>query len=145
MKPPRSALRLPRYVERKPLRAGGWGYFFHVPSWAKKAGCPVRSAPLGADYDAAVGCAERMFLPAFDEWRSGGLAAELSPAVTAVGTLDWMFAEYRADRRYTKLDPKSKRNHEVGFKLVGGYILKDGKRLGEAARRNRYRADRRPL
>src|SRR6202043_1747997 len=32
---------------------------------------------------------------------------------------------------YTKLDPKSKRNHEVGFKLGGGYVLKDGKRLGE--------------
>jgi len=131
MKPPRSALRLPRYVERKPLKAGGWGYFFHVPSWAKKAGCPVRSAPLGADYDAAVGCAERMLLPAFDEWRSGGVAADSSPTVATVGTLDWMFAEYRADRRYTKLDPKSKRNHEVGFKLVGGYILRDGKRLGE--------------
>jgi hypothetical protein len=42
-----------------------------------------------------------------------------------------MFGEYRADRRYTKLDPKSKRNHENGFKLVGGYMLKDGKRLGE--------------
>ncbi|WP_315767524.1 MULTISPECIES: hypothetical protein [unclassified Bradyrhizobium] len=42
-----------------------------------------------------------------------------------------MFAEYRSDRRYAKLDPKSKRNHEVGFKLVGGYVLKDGKRLGE--------------
>jgi hypothetical protein len=48
-----------------------------------------------------------------------------------VGTLDWLFAEYRADRRYTKLDPKSKRNHEVGFKLVGGYVLKDGTRLGQ--------------
>ena len=42
-----------------------------------------------------------------------------------------MFAEYRADRRYTKLDPKSKRNHKVGFKLVGCYVRKDGKRLGE--------------
>jgi hypothetical protein len=34
-----------------------------------------------------------------------------------------MFAEYRSDRRYTKLDPKSKRNHAVGFKPVGGYVL----------------------
>jgi len=42
-----------------------------------------------------------------------------------------MFGEYRSDRRYTKLDPKSKRNHENGFKIVGGYVLKDGKRLGE--------------
>jgi hypothetical protein len=39
--------------------------------------------------------------------------------------------EYRADRRFTKLDSKSKRNHEVGFKLIGGYQLKDGKSLGE--------------
>jgi hypothetical protein len=131
MKPPRSALPLPRYVERKPLKGGGWGYFFHVPSWARKAGCTVQSGPLGTDYEAAVSRAESVFLPAFDAWRSGGYPPTSSPAIAAFGTLDWMFAEYRADRRYTKLDAKSKRNHEVGFKLVGGYILKDGKRLGE--------------
>ena len=62
-------------------------------------------------------------------WRWGRPAS--SPATASYLTLDWMFAEYRADRRYTKLDPKSKRNHENGFKLVGGYVLKDGKRLGE--------------
>jgi hypothetical protein len=127
--PPRTALPLPRYVERKPLKAGGWGYFFHVPSWAKKAGCPVQNAPLGNDYQAAVSRAETVFLAAFDEWRTGGAEPD-SPAIAAFGTLDWMFAEYRSDRRYAKLDPKSKRNHEVGFKLVGGYILKDGSRLG---------------
>jgi hypothetical protein len=38
-----------------------------------------------------------------------------------------VFAEHRADKRYTKLDAKTKRNHEVGFKLVGGYVLKDGR------------------
>jgi hypothetical protein len=131
VKPLRSALPLPRYTERKPLKAGGWGYFFHVPSWTKKAGCPVQNAPLGTDYDVAVERAEKMLLPAFDEWRTGSAPSGSSPTVAAFGTLDWMFAEYRADRRYTKLDPKSKRNHEVGFKLVGGYILRDGKRLGE--------------
>jgi len=131
MKPPRSALPLPRYVERKPLRDGGWGYFFHVPSWAKRAGCKVQNAPLGNDYSQAVERAEKVFLPAFDEWRTGGNAPATSAAVATPGTLDWVFAEYRADRRYTKLDPKSKRNHEVGFKLVGGYVLRDGKRLGE--------------
>src|SRR5262249_1109166 len=45
-------------------------------------------------------------------------------------TLDWVFAEYRADRRYTRLDVRTKRNHEVGFRLVGGYVMKDGRRLG---------------
>ncbi|WP_130583955.1 hypothetical protein [Bradyrhizobium sp. Leo170] len=118
-------------MERKPLRSGGWGYFFHVPSWAKKAGCTVQSEALGADYAAAVSRCETILLPTFDAWRTG--SASISPttsqAAAAPGTLDWVFAEYRSDRRYTKLDPK--RNHEVGFKLVGGYILKDGKPLGE--------------
>lgn len=129
MKPPRSALPLPRYVERKPLKSGGWGYFFHVPSWARKAGCTIENGPLGTDYNAAVSRAETILLPAFDAWRTGKVA--VAPPLAAVDTLDWLFAEYRSDRRYTKLGPKSKRNHEVGFKLVGGYILKDGKRLGE--------------
>jgi hypothetical protein len=130
MKPPRTAQPLPRYVERKPLKGGAWGYFFHVPSWARKAGCTVHSERLGTEYAAAVSRAETLLLPAFDAWRTDG--AEVNEGtLTTLGILDWMFAEYRADRRYTKLDPKSKRNHEVGFKLVGGYVLKDGRRLGE--------------
>jgi hypothetical protein len=52
-------------------------------------------------------------------------------AVAALGSLDWLFAEYRADRRFTKLDRRTKRNHEVGFNLVGNYQLKDGRRLGQ--------------
>src|SRR2546430_500179 len=133
MKPPRSAMPLPRYVERKPLKNGAWAFFFHVPSWARKAGCTVESGRLGTDYAAAVSRAETILLPAFDAWRTGNASPSptAAQATAAFGTLDWMFAEYRADRRFTKLDAKSKRNHEVGFKLVGGYILKDGKRLGE--------------
>jgi hypothetical protein len=133
MKPPRSALQLPRYVERKPLNSGGWGYFFHVPSWAKRTGCIVESGPLGTDYDTAVLRAETLLLPAFDAWRRGDEkpASTQTPATARAGTLDWVFAEYRADRRYTKLDAKTKRNHEIGFKLVGRYVLKDGSRLGE--------------
>jgi hypothetical protein len=129
MKPPRSALRLPRYVERKPTRAG-WAFFFHPPSWARRAGCSMRSEPLGSDYEAAVKRAETILLPAFDAWRSGGASITMTAAVAVVGTLDWVFAEYRADRRYTNLDPKTRRNHEHGFKLIGNYILKDGTRLG---------------
>jgi hypothetical protein len=50
-KPPRSALPLPRYVDRKPLKSRGWAYYFNVPSLWRKAGCPVKSGPLGSDYD----------------------------------------------------------------------------------------------
>jgi hypothetical protein len=130
MKPRRSALPLPRYVQRKPLK-NGWGYFFNIPTWARKVGCPIKNEPLGADYDAAVKRAEDLLLHAFDSWRTGGASDNVS-AIAGPGTLDWVFAEYRADRRFTKLDGKTKRNHEAGFRLVGGYVLKDGRRLGEA-------------
>ncbi|MGM4958126.1 hypothetical protein [Bradyrhizobium sp. 604_D8_N2_3] len=130
MKPPRSALPLPRYTQRHPVK-GGWGYFFNAPSWARKKNCPVTSEALGADYEAAVRRAEDVLLKAFDSWRTGGASDDaVSPAIAA-GTFDWMAAEYRADRRYTKLSGKQKRNHEAGFKLVSGHVLKDGRKLGQ--------------
>jgi hypothetical protein len=131
MKPHRSALPLPRYVRRKPLKSG-WAYFFDVPTWARKAGCPVKNEPLGSDYDAAVTRAEKVLLLAFDSWLTSGASdTETKAVVAAVNTLDWIFAEYRADRRFTKLDAKTKRIHEVGFRMVGNYVLKDGRRLGQ--------------
>jgi hypothetical protein len=57
MKPPRSALPLPRYVLCKPLKSG-WAYFVNVPIWARKAGCSINNEPLGADYAKAVESAE---------------------------------------------------------------------------------------
>jgi hypothetical protein len=128
-KPLRNARRRPRYVEKRWIKSG-WAYFFCVPSWARKAGCPIHNEALGTDLDAATDRAERTLLPAFDAWRSGDTKTATTPVIAAAGTLDWVFAEYRADRRYTKLDPRSRHNHENGFKLVGGYILKDGTRLG---------------
>jgi hypothetical protein len=113
-KPPRIALPLSRYVERKSTGAGR-AYFFHVPTWAKRAGCPLHSEALGLDYSIAVKRAEEILLPAFDAWRSGDTKTAAAPAAAAIGTLDWVFAEYRADRRFTKLDAGTKRNHENGF------------------------------
>lgn len=131
MKPRRSAQPLPRYVIRKPMKSG-WGHFFNVPTWARKAGCPVKNEALGTDYDTAVRRAEKVLLPAFDLWLTAGTSdTDVKPIVAAPGTLDWIFSEYRSDRRYTKLDPKTKRIHEVGFRMVGNYALKDGRRLGQ--------------
>jgi hypothetical protein len=132
MKPPRSVQPLPRYVRRKPLKTGTWAYFFDLPTWARKAGCQLANEPLGTEYAVAVERAETTLLPAFDSWRTGGDSDGAVSAGGAYGTLDWVFAEYRSDRRFTKLDTRTKRNHESGFRLVGGYVLKDGRRLGEA-------------
>src|SRR6476469_5131754 len=126
MRPPRTALPLPRHVLRKPLKGGKHGYFFNIPTKARKAGCTLRNEALGTDYETAVKRAEMVLLPAFDAWLKGDTASPTSPVADA-GTLDWLFAEYRSDRRYTKLDPKTRRNHENGFKLVGGHVLKDGR------------------
>ena len=63
MKRRRCALPLPRYVMPKPLKSGQRGFYFNVPMWARKAGCPVRNEPLGTDYEAAVQRAETMLLP----------------------------------------------------------------------------------
>ena len=130
MKPPRSALPLPRHVLRKPIKAG-WAYYFNVPaSWAV-AGCPIQREALGTDYAKAVERAETVLLPALDEWRGASdVTAPDTPTIAAPGTLDWVFSEYRSDRRFTKLDARTRRNHEVGFRMVGGHVLKDGRRLG---------------
>lgn len=125
----RTVLPLPDYTLRKRL-ANGWGYYFNVPTWARKAGCPINNEPLGNDYDAAVRRVETILLPAFRSWRSGGTSDERIVLPAKIETLDWVFSEYRADRKYTRLSAKHRRNHEVGFKHVGDYVLKDGRRLG---------------
>src|SRR5262249_35084325 len=127
------ALPLPRYVLRKPIKSGGWAYYFNIPMWARKAGCPVENEPLGDDYDAAVQRAETTLLPAFDCWRSGGNTDAPVAGVARPGTLDWIFAEYRSDKRYTALDARTRRNHEVGFRLIGQHLMKDGRRLGSVS------------
>ena len=131
----RSALPLPRYVLRKPIKSGGWAYYFNVPIWARKAGCPVRNEPLGIDYGA--GSAAR-----------GDRAAAVVRFLAQRRQTDALSGGSRRPARSTgyspniaptavspKLDPKTKRNHEVGFSLVGGYVLKDGRRLGQATAR----------
>ena len=100
--------------------------------WARQAGCPVVGEALGGDYGAAVSRAETVLLPAFNSWRSGGATDKAQSAGARSGTLDWVFAQYRGDRRFTCLDAKTRRTHELGFRLVGGYVLKDGRRLGQA-------------
>jgi hypothetical protein len=131
LKPPRSALPLPRYTRRKPGKAG-WCYYFTTPTWALRAGCLVASETLGLDYGAAVNRAETVLLPAFDSWRTGGATDKALPAGAKAGTLDWVFALYRADRRFTQLEAKTQRTHELGFRLVGDFVLKDSRRLGQA-------------
>lgn len=135
---PRSALPLPKYTCRMPLAGGKWGYYFKPPTWALKpkpederGPCPVAVEALGNDYDAAVKRVEMVLLPLFDSWRTRGVIDMAAAKGGARGSLDWLFKEFRADGRFTKLKPKVKRVYNQGLDLVGNYVLKDGRRVGE--------------
>ena len=100
-----------------------------MPTWARKAGCPVKNEPLGTDYAAAVQRAETVLLP-----RSiPGARAEPMHCRSACGPARSIGCSPSTapTAAITKLDARTKRNHEVGFRLVGGYVLKDGRRLGD--------------
>jgi hypothetical protein len=57
-------------------------------------------------------------------------------AWVVIGTLDWMFHEYRRTwkqktaKRLQPLSPGQCRVHETGIKMICEYLLKDGRRLG---------------
>lgn len=128
---------LPDYTRRMPLAGGRWGYYFTPPTWALKpcenddrGPCPVSNEALGNDYEKAVSRVESVLLPLFDSWRTRGLA-DLGPRGPQRGTLDWLFGVYRQDDKFGRLGRKVRILHEAGFGLVGDYILKDGRRLGD--------------
>jgi hypothetical protein len=132
----RSALPLPRYTLRKRLGDGSFAYFFNIPTWARKRGCPIANEALGIDYERVVARAEQILLPAFDSWRTGGEDANPVGIGVVVGTSDWMFHLYRQTwsqktaRRLRPLSPGQCRVHETGIKMICEYILQDGRRLG---------------
>jgi hypothetical protein len=129
MKPPRTALKLPRYCRRKPLKNGRWAYFFEPPSWAREKDCPLKAEPLGGNYAAAVERAEHMLLPAFDSWRSGGLS-DMVPGCPVPGSFDWLVSIFKAHQKWKEIDHKTQRLYEQGLALFANHELKDGTRAG---------------
>jgi hypothetical protein len=128
MKSPRTALPLPRYCRRKPLK-GRWAYFFEPPTWARKQDCPLGAEPLGEDYAAAVERAEHILLPAFDSWRSGGLT-DMVPASPVPGSFDWLAGVFKPHQKWKEIDHKTQRLYEQGLALFANHELKDGTRAG---------------
>lgn len=129
MKPPRTALKLPRYCRRKPLKNGRWAHFFEPPTWARKQGCQIQPEALGQDYAAAVERAESVLLPAFDSWRSRGLTDMVPPAV-APGSFDWLAGVFKGHQKWKEIDHKTQRLYEQGLSLFANHQLKDGTRAG---------------
>jgi hypothetical protein len=129
MKPLRTALKLPRYCRRKPLKNGRWAYFFEPPTWARKQGCSLDAEALGQNYDAAVARAENVLLPSFDSWRTKGLS-DLVPIGVAKGSFDWLVQEFKQQQKYKDVDAHTKRTYDNGTQLFADHVLKDGSRAG---------------
>jgi hypothetical protein len=129
MKLPPTALKLPRYCRRKPLKSCQWAYFFEPPTWARKQGCPVQAEALGEEYAAAVNRARNVLLPAFDSWRSRGLT-DMIPASPVPGTFDWLVGLFKRHQKWKEIDHKTQRFYEQGLALFANQKLKDGSRAG---------------
>ena len=130
MKPLRTALKLPRYCRRKPLKNGRWAYFFEPPTWARKQECPLEAEALGQNYDAAVSRAENVLLPAFGSI-SGGRVACLTLLLSGsreVVLIGW--SKIKQQQKYKDVDAHTKRTYDNGTQLFADHILKDGSRAG---------------
>ncbi len=65
---------LPRFVIDKALTSGATGFYFTIPTYFRKQGCPIPNEALGRDY--AVACGDdgkggraAALNARFDEWK----------------------------------------------------------------------------
>jgi hypothetical protein len=122
---------LPRHVITKRLKSGATAFYYNVPTRYRKLGCPVPNEPLGTDFAAA--CAKATTLNGlFDEWdrMRRGLPISASSA-PKIGTVDWLFREYKQSLAYTKkVAVRSRKDYEWAMDLICDTLTKSGDRVG---------------
>jgi len=116
----------PKYMEAK-LVAGGIRYFWNAPTWARKRDCPIKSEALGADYGAAKARCDDYLNPLFKSWLSGDSDAKRQ---APVGVFDWLVADYKSSKKYTKRPPRTRSSYDRALEDVAGFTLTDGRRFG---------------
>src|SRR5690349_9943591 len=81
-----------------------------------KMGCNLPNEPLGTDYARACGQGGRAetLNGLFDEWSNTRKGLPIpSEEAPRIGTIDWLFREYKQSRAYLeKVKPRSRRNYE---------------------------------
>jgi hypothetical protein len=117
----------PKYMEAKPL-AGGIRYFWNAPTWARKRDCPIKSEALGIDYAAAKARCDDYLNPLFKSWLTGGDSDVRRR--TPVGVFDWLVADYKSSKKYTKRPPRTRSSYDRALEDVAGFTLTDGRRFG---------------
>jgi hypothetical protein len=128
-------LKLPRYVIAKPLASGATGFYFTVATRYRKLGCTIPNEPLGNDYAVACGVDGKGGRAAalnglFDEWWNEN-GEPVGNRIARYGTVDWLFREYKASKRYEKrVSARTRPDYERLMLLVCGLTTKRGDCVG---------------
>jgi hypothetical protein len=128
---------LPRYIIAKPLKSGKTAFYFNIPARYRRLGCNIRNEPLGTDY--AVACGDdgnggraAVLNALFDEWRAQRTGEALDQKLVAIGTVDWLFREYKTTKAYLqKVSQRSRPDYERTMQLVTDIVTKKGDRVGD--------------
>jgi hypothetical protein len=130
------SLRLPRYVIVKSLAGGSIGFYFNVPTRYRKEGCTIPNEPLGSDYSVACGADGNGGRAAalnglLDEWLKLK-AGEPVESIARFGTVDWLFREYKASKRYReRVSERTRQDYELLMKLIIDLPTKRGDQVGQ--------------
>ncbi|MGP0095214.1 MAG: hypothetical protein ACLPKB_35475 [Xanthobacteraceae bacterium] len=130
------SITLPRYVIAKPLANGATGFYFTIPTRYRKAGWSIPNEPLGTDYVVACGVdgagGRAAGLNALvDEWLKGKSGERLE-SIARFGTVDWLFREFKASKRYrVRVSARTRPDYERLMRLVVDMPTKRGDQVGQ--------------
>jgi hypothetical protein len=124
---------MPRNVQPKELASGRVAYYFSVPTWFRKLHCPIESEPLGSDFAVMKSRAD-VLNGALDEWNAArkGLHVDGGAIAPKIGTVDWLFREYKISAAYLdKVAMRSRKDYEWAMDQICNIKTKAGGRVGE--------------
>jgi Phage integrase family len=130
--PRRKPLGWPRYMVPRRLKSGDVGYYWVIPTWAKKKGCLLSIEALGTDYSIAKNRCDELLNRQFNAWRKRE-EVSLPSDLSTRGSFDWMVTVYKSSPQYEKLLPKTRKDYDSVLRLVSEYTLNNGRSFGTLA------------
>jgi hypothetical protein len=128
--PKRKPAGWPKLMVERRLKGGAVGYYWAVPTWAAKAGCPVGGEALGTDYAAAKQRCDDFLNPQYDSWRTQGTSDDIEARVRP-GTFDWLVGIYKMSPKYSAdIQARTRKSYDAALALISNYIIKDGRTFG---------------
>jgi len=124
-------VKLPRHMIYKKMASGLVAYYYNIPSRYRTMNCPVSNEPLGADFAIASKRAATLN-GLFDEWQASRKGLPVASVSTPViGTVDWLFREYKLSKAFTeKVAARSRKNYDWAMAEICDVLTKSGHRIG---------------